>query len=141
MGEVVELPAGKARRSHVKRLKSQDKAEKRKAVSKTFMQRLSAFGAGSKRLALASVRSISCLAIGAVATTLQAFRRPFRILFTFGAIAMAGSVVIQSMNDWKDPVIAVWSIGGVAFFLGSAALYDSLIGSLFNIVQKIKQAS
>lgn len=141
MGEVVDLPAGKSRRNHVNQLKSQDKAQKRKAVSRTFMHRLGAFGAGSKRLALASIRSVSWIVTGAIASTLHVFRRPVRIFCTLGAIAMAGSVVIQSMNHWKDPLIAVWSIVGFAFFLGIAALYDSFIASLFNLAQKIKQAS
>ena len=105
------------------------------------MHRLGAFGAGSKRLALASIRSVSWIVTGAIASTLHVFRRPVRIFCTLGAIAMAGSVVIQSMNHWKDPLIAVWSIVGFAFFLGIAALYDSFIASLFNLAQKIKQAS
>ncbi|MDU9042785.1 hypothetical protein NHG97_29270 [Pseudomonas corrugata] len=141
MGEVVALPAGKARKIHIKRLKAQEKAAVNdKATTKPFKQRLRSFATGCARLTLAMIKAACWMVTGACASTLQAFRRPVRIFCTFGAMAMAGSVVIQSMNDWKDPLITTWSICGFVFFLGFTALYDSFIASLFSATRRIKQA-
>ncbi|MDU9036975.1 hypothetical protein NHG95_27975 [Pseudomonas corrugata] len=141
MGEVVALPAGKARKIHIKRLKAQEKASANdKATTKPFKQRLRSFGTGCARLILAMIKAACWMVMGACASTLQALRRPVRTFCIFGAMAMAGSVVIQSMNDWKDPLITTWSICGFVFFLGFTALYDSVIASLFSATRRIKQA-
>jgi hypothetical protein len=142
MGDVVALPAGKARKIHIKRLKAQEKAAANdKAPSKPFKQRLRSFGVGCVRLTRAMIKAVCWMVTGACASTLQAFRRPVRIICTLFAMAMAGSVVIQSMNHWKDPLITTWSICGFVFFLAFIALYDSFIVSLFNLTRRIKQAS
>lgn len=142
MGEVVALPAGKARRIHVKRIKAQEEAAANdKAPGLPFKQRLRSFGAGCVRLTCAMLKALCWMITGACASALQAFRRPVRIICTLFAMAMAGSVVIQSMNHWKDTLITTWSICGFFFFLAFIALYDSFIVSLFNLTRRIKQAN
>lgn len=137
MGEIVELPAGRARTRRVKRIKAEERAEK-KGAPKQRRNWLGAFAAGTKHFALASLRVFAGDFCGLIAGCMRVIRRPINLCLTLGTVSMVVMVFIQAMNNWKEPKLVVLSIAGAVFFLAVGGLYDRVIRALLTLECRFK---